>query len=223
MRKALIALLRADGRVRHHDPSTMAWITSFFADHVESRLAQDARRHPLGFFFLTEKINASLTLRYHVWPVGWAIPHGQEGSETHDHYYELNSLIIQGSLHQKTFKTIDDMCGTHDILEVDYATGSSSLRCTGSKTNLDVVTEDTFGVGTAYRLESGLPHYVEVKERPSATLVLSVKVENAPPARVFVPTHLAAPGEFVRAGLTPAELDDAQAAIYGLRRSLPES
>jgi len=197
----------------------MERVASFFAERVESRLERDAQRHPLGFVVLTEQLDNNLALRYHVWPVGWSLPHGQEGSETHDHSYELNSLVILGSLRQRTFKPISDECGSYDTWKVAYSPGTSSLHRIGQKVNLRVDADDTFVAGTAYRLSAGLPHHVEMIERPAATLVLSVTAKNAPSPRVFVPTGVDGPGKFARTPLNPAELAAVNAAISGLRRS----
>jgi hypothetical protein len=217
MRDAVVALLRSEGRVRHLDDRVMASITAFFVERVNTDLARAARRHPLGFLVVSDPIDVGLVLRYHVWPTGWALPEGQESGQTHDHLYELNSLVVGGSLRQRTFQAMIDVCGGHEVLEVDYTASGSALRRTSLRARLVGETDEIFGVGTAYRLAPGTVHHVEAVGRPSATLVLSVSVPGRTTARVFVPREQSIPGEFIRDHLDAGELAAAREAIFGLR------
>jgi hypothetical protein len=197
----------------------MRSVRSFFVERVDANLPSEARRHPLGFLVVSEPLADGLLLRYHVWPADWTLPKGQEGGETHDHSYELNSLVVLGSLRQYTFRPRFDIRGGHDVLEVDYTPAGSVLRRTGLRVHLEAETDETFGVGMAYRLASGTVHRVEAVGRPTATLVLSVPAPGAIAPRVFVPSDQDAPGEFVRDRLDAGELSAAREAISGLRGS----
>jgi hypothetical protein len=223
MRNAVIALLRAEGRVRHLDASTMASVSSFFAERVDIELSAGARRHPLGFLVVSEPLSGGFILRYHVWPAGWAVPRGQESGQTHDHSYELNSLVLLGSLRQRTFQTVLDMRGNYDVLEVDYTLLGSALRHTGLRARLVGDADETFGAGTAYRLTPATVHRVDAV-RPLATLVLVTPTPDTPAPRVFVPCGQNIPGEFSRDRLGAGELAAARAAIRELReRAAPWS
>jgi hypothetical protein len=217
MRDAVIALLRAKGRVRQVDAATMASVTSFFAERVDADLASGAQRHPLGFLVVSEPLGDGVFLRYHVWPAGWAVPHGQESGQTHDHSYELNSLVVAGSLRQRTFDAVLDFRGGHDVLEVDYTPVGSALRRTGLRARLDEETDEIFATGTAYRLAPGTVHRVDAVGRPSATVVLAIPAAGAPAPLVFVPSDQDVPGEFDRGPLDAGELSAAREVISVLR------
>ena len=218
MHDVIVELLRVQGRVRFVHAATMALVTSFFAERVAANLTSGARRHPLGFLFVSEPLGVNLILRYHFWPADWAMPHGQEGGRTHDHCYELNSLVVAGSLRQRTFQAVRDVDGGHDVLEVDYTHTpmSSALRRTGLRARLDEQTDEVFSPGTAYRLASGTVHHVEAVTLPAATLVLTVPIPGAPAPRVLVPCDQDAPGEFLRDRLDAAEVATAREAINRL-------
>lgn len=212
MRDTIIALLRGEDRVRRLDAAVMASVTCFFAQRVGTGLSR-ARRHPLGFLMLSEPLGGGLVLRYHVWPAGWSIPQGQKSGQTHDHSYELNSLLVLGSLRQRTFRPMLDVDGGHEVLEVNYTPQGSALRRTGLRARLVEETDETFEAGTAYRLAPGTVHHVEAICRPSATLVLSIPALGAPMPRVFVARGQNAPCEFIRDKLDEGELTAAREAI----------
>lgn len=218
MRNDIVALLRAEEPIRRLDPITMAYVTSFFVDHVESRLDGGARRHPLGFIVITEPVSKDLVLRYHLWPPDWSVPAGQENGQTHDHCFELNSLIIIGSLRQVTFRATSDPAGEYEIFEIDYLSGASGLRATALKAVLQQDSDDIFEAGTAYRLRPRIVHCVETLTRPVATLVLSVAAASAPPPRAFSPQGQNPPGAFSREQLDDCEIAIARRAIADLRR-----
>ena len=218
MRDKIVALLRAEGQLRRLDAATMASVASFFMRHVETNLETTARRHPLGFVVISEPVCEGLVLRYHIWPRDWGVPDGQESGQTHDHSFELNSLVLGGSLRQLTFEAVIASSGGHEIFEVHYgAEVGSDLRRTGQRARLERETDETFAAATAYRLPPRVVHYVETVRRPAATLVLSVAYPGAPAPRVFVPLGQKAPGAFPREILDPKEIAIARSAIAELR------
>jgi hypothetical protein len=217
MRDAIVALLQAPGRVRRIDPTTLASVRSCFAERVEAHLGAGANRHPLGFLLVSEPLGGGACLRCHVWPAGWAVPQGQESGQTHDHSYELNSLVLLGSLRQQTFDAEFDVGGDHDVLRVDYTADASEPRSSGLRARLVAETDEIFDAGTAYRLPAARVHRVDAVARPLATIVLAVPVSGAPAPRVFVSSGHRAPGKFVRSPLDSSEIAAARAAISGLR------
>jgi len=206
MRDRLVSLLRQNGSPRTIDTSILKQVRTFFLDRVNSTLGS-ARRHPLGFLVIAEKIDSSLTLRYHVWPPGWSVPSDQIGSELHDHTYELNSLVIAGSIRQRTYRVTLDNSGNHNVFEVAYSDGSSTLVSTGQRARLETETDEVFVSGIAYRLLPGIPHYVEAIKRPCATIVLTVQSERPAAPTVFIPLDASAPGQFLRGLLNENEME----------------
>jgi hypothetical protein len=190
----------------------MASVRSFFVQHLDARLESDARRHPLGFLIVSQPLD-DLVLRYHLWPSGWTPPLEQVSGQTHDHSYELNSVIVAGSLRQRTFRAALDPRGTHDVLEVEYRPERSALRRTGLRARLIEETDETFGVGIAYRLSPGTVHRVDAIGRPTATLALAIRALTGSAPRVFVPFGEQPPGEFIRDRFDAAELLAAREAI----------
>jgi hypothetical protein len=213
MRDVILGLLRAGGRIRRFDAATTASVRSFFAQHLDARLESEGRRHPLGFLVVSQPLDEGVVLRYHLWPSGWAPRLEQESGQTHDHSYELNSVIVAGSLRQRTFRAALDITGTHDVLEVEYRPEGSALRRSGLRARLIEEVDETFGEGTAYRLPPGTVHRVDAVGRPAATLVLAIPASTPSAPRVFVPSGEQAPGEFIRDRFDAAELLAARETI----------
>ena len=220
IRDNVVAILRDEGQIRHVDKGRLASATCFFLERIDATL-QTARRHPLGFIVISESLGNHLTLRYHLWPQGWEVPEGQETGQTHDHCFELNSLILCGSLRQYTFGATMDPAGGHAVFEIDYvSSGASKLRDTGLTATLEQNADDVFHAGIAYRLPQGIVHCVDTVRRPAATLVLSIGVPDAPQPRVFVPLGKNPPGVFDRERLDDGEIATARVAIAELRNGV---
>jgi hypothetical protein len=193
---------------------------SFFLERVRAGLEATAQRHPLGFFLISERIHDNFVLRYHIWTENWVIPVGQESGRIHDHCYELNSLVIAGSLNQRTFNVHVSNNGAHDIFEVHYRTMNSGLFPTGLRAHIELEYDETFDVGTAYRLPAGVIHCADPLKAPTATLVLAISIPGALPPRVLVEIGQDPPGEFNRAPLDLEEISLLKQAI--LKMNLAE-
>jgi hypothetical protein len=215
-RDDVVALLRASGRVRRLPSESLTAIRALSVQYVEANLSTAAREHPLGFVVLSEQIAEGVALRYHIWPEAWSVPEGQEVGETHDHCFELNSIIVSGALRQLNFRAlIGENSGQHDLYQVVYAgTGGSALRETGLRARLEQLGDETFEAGTAYRLAPGEIHCVHIPIRPTATLMLAVSQPNTPPPRVFIPRGRYAPPDFPRRHLDASQVAVVRAAIY---------
>jgi hypothetical protein len=214
MSEFLLDLLCEAGSVRVLDKTILNMVAEVFRDKMLSSLDGKARRHPLGFVHLSEQLDDRMTLRYHFWPVGWTLPSGQESGALHDHQFELNSIIVAGSLQQSTFNDLYDVNGGYAVFEVNYSSLGSALHSSGMRVNLEMETRNIFCAGTAYRLPPGVPHEIEPVARPSASVVLTVLSATPRLPRVFVPQGQVPPGEFER---TPLNLDEVEATKKALQ------
>lgn len=216
MRDEIVALLRAPGECKRIGKATLAAVAEHFVDQFLTNLEKRARHHPLGFVVISEPIDESLVLRYHLWPTDWAVPPGQENGQTHDHCFELTSLIVGGSLRQQTYRPVLDEDGGYEVVSVDYTSGRSELHRTGTKARLEPETDKVFDGGTVYRLVPGVVHYIETVRRPAATLVLAISSPGAAAPQVYIPVGRDMPGEFARDLLNSSELSSVRAAVASL-------
>src|SRR6516165_3449976 len=131
MHDTLLYLLRQNGRIRRLDAKTNTALKAYYSRRVHELLSTYARRHPLGFVLTYDPLFEDRSLRYHLWPVGWTIPAGQKTGEIHDHRYELNSIVVSGSLRQFTYDPTACVDGTHRVFEVKYGAEESALRDAG--------------------------------------------------------------------------------------------
>jgi hypothetical protein len=208
MHDNLLYLLRQHGRIRRLDARTCAELNAYFRHRVQELLSAEARRHPLGFVLIYDPLIQDRSLRYHLWPVGWGVPEGQETGEIHDHRYELNSIVVAGSLGQFTYDPNASTDGTHRVYEVKYEAQTSELLDADRWATLREIADDHFSAGTAYRLEPRAVHRIETLQRPAASIVLTISQPRSPTPRVFVPRGRQPPPTFSRGTLTAPEIAD---------------
>lgn len=214
MLEDLTSILRAEGRVRTLSTEATRTVQAFVFDRVRQLIKTSARRHPLGFVLIADP---DAPLRYHLWPSAWPIPAGQETGEIHDHIFELNSLIIAGEVRQLTYAPTVSSGGTHRVFEVDYGPDASGMIETLNSVALEIVTDERFTVGTAYRLDAGMVHQFETTQRLAATIVLPIADLQLRAPRVFVESGSAAPPRFERSLLSD---EDTQTVLGQLQSAL---
>lgn len=213
MLEDLTSMLRAAGRVRTLSTEATRTVQAFVFDRVRQLIKTSARRHPLGFVLIADP---GTSLRYHLWPSWWPVPAGQETGEIHDHIFELNSLIIAGELRQLTYAPTISGAGTHRVFEVDYSPAASGMIETQNSVALEIITDERFKVGTAYRLDAGMVHRVETTQRLAGTIVLPIADQPRAP-RVFVESGSVAPPRFERSLLSD---EDTQTVLGQLQSAL---
>jgi hypothetical protein len=218
MANFLMDLLRASGSPRMLNEATLEKVVEVFKNKVSSTLESEARHHPLGFIYVSERLDDRMTLRYHLWPPSWAAPAGQQNGTLHDHQFELNSIVVAGSLQQTSFTCRYDVNGNYSVFDVKYSPVGSVLEASGDRANLEIKASDTFRAGSAYRLPPGVPHEVEPATRPAATIVLAILGAVPTPARVFVLRGQVPTGEFERAPLNLEEVEAAKSTLQALSR-----
>jgi hypothetical protein len=209
-----VAVLSKSGLVRKADAVTLSRIREFFLGRMKDLLDSSTRLHPLGFFYAIEELDENVTLRYHLWPKDWSVPRDQVGGEIHDHIFELNSIILAGTLRHQTFDFLPSGQGEHEIVRVAYTQDGSQLARSGERGELKVVSDETYHPGTVYRVPAGTIHRADASETPAATLVLAVKNNNNNDTpRVLIEYDHSMPAKFIRAKLQASDLAAARAVL----------
>lgn len=132
------------------------------------RRAEEFRLHPLGFFYLQDKIGEGITQRVHVW-----LPNGPDRPENdrHSHSYEIESLVVVGRMHSELFQFRQTADGTDIEFAVSYESGKSILRPTGKRGVLDMVASFETRASARYLLKAGIIHRATVREVPCVTVL----------------------------------------------------
>lgn len=202
----LLTIFFQSGSVRKTDADALKRIRDFFRARMDVLLEQSTCRHPLGFFYAVEQVSNGVNLRYHIWPKGWAIPQDQAGGEIHDHIFELNSVILAGSMRHQTYDFLPSGEGRHEILTVTYNREGSQLNRSGQRGELKVISDEVYKPGTVYRVPAGTIHRADASEAPAATLVLAVNNKNQSNPRVVIEYNHSIPANFVREKLEKSDL-----------------
>lgn len=134
--------------------------------------ASEFRLHPLGFFFLQDRLGEGRMQRVHVWLPD--MPGGAE-NDRHQHSFDIQSLVAIGRMRSELFRFEED----HDGPETEYAVGydgqNSLLEKTGRRGHLFTIASFETVSGATYRLKAGVIHRVTVTERPCVTLVQTLE------------------------------------------------
>lgn len=144
------------------------------------------------------------------------MPKQEEGKEIHDHVYELNSLVLAGSMQHETFGLTPTKGGRHEMFRVIYTHQGSGLCTTGQMVELQASTQHIYSAGMAYRLEAGVLHRVTPHMLPIATLVLTIRQDAPASARVVVEQGKEIGAGFCRKYLTAQDIERARAALAHL-------
>ena len=140
------------------------------------RRVQEFRLHPLGFFYLQDKIRESITQRVHIW-----LPDGPARLENdcHSHSYDIESLVVVGKMQSELFQFKETSNGTEKEFAVSYESGKSVLQPTGKCGELDLVASFETRASARYLLKAGIIHRVTVSETPCVT-VLTTSEQGVP-------------------------------------------
>lgn len=129
------------------------------------------RLHPLGFFFNSQQIAETVTVRLHVYPTD-----AQFASESdwHTHEFHLHSTVLKGTLKNELGHFFPSASGALDEFSVSYSDGKSELRKTGRNGLIRITADfDTQKMGR-YFLEAGVLHRAYATETPCVSLVAAV-------------------------------------------------
>jgi hypothetical protein len=144
-----------------------------------------AQRHPLGFLHLDLAPlvpGESEVPRLHVWSERFNAADGL--GQSHDHVWDLCSLVLHGELTDTTFEPVGDPAGAYGVLNVSYGRSIDELVMGDDRFRLEGVRERRVTQGEVYRLEAGIVHETTVAELPTATLVVASSTSSEGP-RVF--------------------------------------
>ena len=132
------------------------------------RRVEEFRLHPLGFFYLQDKVGEGITQRVHVW-----LPEGPDRLENdcHSHSYDIESLVVVGKMHSELFRFKQTANGTEMEFAVSYKSGKSILQPTGKRGELDMVASFETRASARYLLKAGVIHRVTVSEVPCVTVL----------------------------------------------------
>jgi hypothetical protein len=126
------------------------------------------RVHPLGFHYLQDDFGDGFARRIHVWiECGLDVPE----KDCHSHAYDIDSLIVIGTLHSELYHFVEKDGGAEVEFRVGYDAGKSMLTPTGRRGALDPIASFETAAGSRYRLEAGIIHRATVIERPCVTVL----------------------------------------------------
>lgn len=130
--------------------------------------AEKFQLHPLGFFYLQDKVGGGITHRVHVW-----LPDGADRLENdrHSHSYDIESLVVVGKMHSELFQFRHTADGANLEFAVSYQSGKSILQPTGKRGVLDAVASFETSSGARYFLNAGVIHRVTVTKVPCVTVL----------------------------------------------------
>lgn len=213
MDDALLSALLASGDIRTVPNDVVRAAQAHFLDKVRREFLTSALVHPLGFFYLAVNVSASRSIRYHVWLDRASISEDQKAGEIHDHRYELNSLVLAGSLLHETFASSQKEGGGFSVFEIEYHESSSRAGTHRGDVDLTELSRNEHSTGEAYRLPPRTIHRAQPLTLPAATLVLTVLPKNAPSPKVFVPKGRSMPPSFDRVSVNEDQVSLCVAAL----------
>jgi hypothetical protein len=126
------------------------------------------RLHPLGFFYLLDKLGERTACRVHVWPAEIT---DKPDNDRHQHSFDISSMILAGRLRSEVFTFTESSDGSEREFRVNYNGGRSELTPTGRSGFLERICMFDSSAGSSYFLQSGVIHGVVVLERPCITVL----------------------------------------------------
>ena len=130
------------------------------------------RLHPLGFFYLQDKLTLAMSRRIHVW---LKATNAKMENDVHQHSYNIDSLAIAGKIRNDLLHYKETAEGMAFEFQVVYEGERSILRNTGRRGNLVPMASFETAEGTRYQLEAGVIHRVTVEEVPCATVLTTIE------------------------------------------------
>lgn len=136
-------------------------------------------RHPLGFlhFDLTSiaQIEGGGFARLHIWDRQLSPP--DPAGNVHDHTWQLHSLVLVGSLRDRTFQPFESAAGSMKAVQVIY--GSTNEFIDSGTFDLRLVRDQIFTKGDIYTIPSRMVHESEVLSEPTVTFVVGIPDSHA--------------------------------------------
>lgn len=172
-------------------------------DHIlyfRDRKQTEWSAHPLGFFVCKRVINDQLTVRMHVWPSDWSIPEDQVNADTHDHVFDLHSLVVLGTIYNEIFDIKVDALGNYLQYKISYKANSSGVDSNGNPTPVRMIRtgRSIYSTGQIYHLEKGNVHRGGLVQGPAVTLVAAVQKFAGGSPRIIVQGPGGVPPSFER-------------------------
>jgi hypothetical protein len=143
--------------------------------HAISRVLE-FRLHPLGFYYLEDKLGGGGGQRIHVW-----LSEGPDGAENdkHQHTFDIASTIVEGCIRSELFQFLERTDGSEREFSVIYGEGHSTLSFTGRLGVVQLLCSFESVKGSGYFLKAGTIYRVVALERPCVT-VLKTQERNIP-------------------------------------------
>lgn len=133
--------------------------------------SEKVKRHPLGFTVVQLKVGTE-SLRLHLWK-GADI--SQPGFEIHNHTFELQSYVIDGTLRHRTYRAFPDPDGDFAVYEVSYEPDASLMTKTNQRARIEVETDRIFGAGESYAVAASSLHDAVLHNCLSATTLVMTR------------------------------------------------
>lgn len=144
------------------------------------------RYHPLGFIYarLHEYSNRDI-LRIHIWS-----EHSMSQKplmDIHNHYYNVNSFVLSGSISNTRYRLIESDEYTHSIFKGTYKENDRRvLTRTDKRKTLQLVDTEIIDEGTFYRISKDEIHSGAAQSGFAVTVVFNDEAGNPNPL-VFGP------------------------------------
>jgi hypothetical protein len=162
-----------DGETAEITPKVTQLLTE--AQHDSNCHAPTVQIHPLGFLCLRWDLDASNSLRIHIWDKKFSCVQSPNWP-IHDHIFSFRSLVILGAIQNKTYrKTNTSERKQWNIFEVVYDGGNSKLVWTGIKTAIAQERTDLQVPGSYYDVVAGQLHRSTLRSDFAVTVLATTK------------------------------------------------
>ncbi len=139
----------------------------------------EAHRHPLGFWHVSLGNTSEGTIRLHLWPRSSRYPQAPHWP-IHTHTFDLQSIVLVGSIENRLYTTQTAHDGSHRVYEVNYSEADSVLRDTGRIVQASLSGCSAVTARQGYRVSVSEFHETAVPDNCfAATLVLAKQVSRS--------------------------------------------
>jgi len=135
---------------------------------ITAKRSGEFRLHPLGFYYLLDKIAGVATRRIHIW-LSPDITHPE--NDRHQHSFDIRSQILAGRLRSDLFLFHETPSGLEREFVVHYQEGRSELVPTGREGELACFCSFESVAGTRYFLKAGTIHRATAIQTPCVTIL----------------------------------------------------
>jgi hypothetical protein len=131
--------------------------------------------HPLGFLCLSWVINASDSLRVHIWDKNFDCKQSPNWP-IHDHIFSFRSVVLIGAVQNKTYSE-SNVAGRRqwNIFNVNYDRGVSKLSWTGVSIGIEQVNVKLQIQGSQYDVQAGMFHRSILRSNFAVTVLATTK------------------------------------------------